>query len=467
MFVSKAQRIERSAAELQRLQAECREWVELRHKKDTQKQYQTQLNALAELVERACAAIRSALPQPDDDRSLDETFEHCRFLDQRAAWTRRLWEYFQEKFDQRDGPYAEVLKAADEVIWSCYRTPFDVLGSESGLKPGASPLPYIEPYLSPAAYPREIFPPGLTAEDRDFRRRFNQLPIPLVRLSPLCIREPWWLIFSAHESGHQVQYDLSLVDEFRTLLEETVEGSPDGSPEVAALWGEWSREIFADIYSVGASGPYAALAMADAEFGTPTHLLDRQLDGYPAPLVRLHLLDEAAKQFGFERPLTSTLQELKTRITKLPPEIEADLRLAPQVINAVFAKLQPNGLLLPDLIPPNSEFYISNGGNNIKTWAEQLHSQTSIMEKTLEAPRQLSAAAYKAWNDTLAEANGNLPSEETRSAIAQRVLESMQKSRVDGMRSAKDIDNKSDILSDISALLVSSNTQLPPALKFQ
>src|SRR5690349_20585799 len=132
MFVSKKQRIERSASEIERLRSECHAWADLRHKKDEKNQFKTQLNALSELVDRASTAIKSALPQPDDNLSLDDTYEQCRFLDSRIAWTRRLWEFFQEKFDQRDGPHGPMLYAADEVIWSCYREPFEWMAASGG-----------------------------------------------------------------------------------------------------------------------------------------------------------------------------------------------------------------------------------------------------------------------------------------------------------------------------------------------
>ncbi len=462
MFASKAQRIERSASETERLKRECLDWAKMRHDKDVNKQYQTQLNSLADLVERVCAAISRALPTPEDERNLAETFEHCRFLDQRTAWMRRLWEFFKEKFDQRDGPLGEVLRAADEVIWSCYRTPFKTLEGLGGPKPGASPLPYIESYLSPAAYPREIFPPGLTAEDKDFRRRFNQLPIPLVRISPLCLNEPWWLIYSAHESGHQVQYDLDLVEGFQLALEETAEAVADA--DTAALWGKWSREIFADIFSVGASGPPAALAMSDAEFGTSTHLLDRQLEGYPAPLVRLHLLDEAAQKFGFAPPLAQTLEQLKTGLGPLPPEIELDLKLVPLIVQAAFDKVQPFGLTLLELIPPYASYY-QNGGK-LGYWTPQLrYGPDPVVERNLESARLLSAAAYLAWNEELEEAQIISPAAEVRQTLAGRILQSLQQSREAGTRAASIPAEKTEVLDDLAQLLISPNTQLPPPLQ--
>lgn len=461
MFVSKGQRIERSANELERLRLECRKWVTERHAKDLKQQYKSQLDALGEIVERACTLISGALPQLNDPRTLAETFEHCRFLDQRVAWTRRLWEFFKEKFDQRDGPLSNVLQAADEVIWSCYHTPFRLLGG-AWPQHGASPLPYIEPYLSPAAYPREIFPPGLTAEDRDFRRRFNELPIPLVRLSPLCIEEPWWLIYSAHEAGHQVQYDLKLVDEFQLLVEETIDASPDGTPETASLWGSWSREIFADLYSVGASGPQAALAMADAEFGTAAHLLDRQLEGYPAPLVRLTLLDEAATRYGFDHPLKDVLPDLKAKAGAIPPEIAADLKLLPLILETAFSKLQVEGAGLPDLIPPLLDYY--GAGGKLEYWREQLQvGPQPIAENSLEAARLISAAAYQVWNEILAANNTRPTPPQVRESLAKRTLESLKLSRDESARPIKPAVDTS-MLDDIAQLLLSPNTQLPPSL---
>ncbi len=462
MFVSKVQRVERSLNEVERLRTECLAWTDMRHVKDVNKQYQTQLNALSELVERACSVIKSSLSALDDSYTLDQTFDQCRFLDQRTAWTRRLWEYFQEKFDQRDGPHGAILLAADEVIWSSYRQPFELLAGK--LAPGASPLPYIEPYLSPAAYPRDIFPPGLTAEDKDFRRRFNKLPIPLVRLSPLSVNEPWWLIYSAHEAGHQVEYDLELVDEFKMAVEEAVSDSRGGSPELAALWSSWSREIFADIYSIGAVGPQAALAMADAEYGIRDHMLDRTLDGYPAPLVRLTLLDSVAERFGFERQMEDILQELKTNLAPISPEIENDLALVPLILDTAFDKLQSQNLKLTELLAPAPNFYARGG--ELENWAYQLRGSSPLNVGELQAARNLTAAAYKAWTDILTDANGAVPDEALRKNLAETTMASMQQSRQSGTRASLDeraLDE--DVLGDLADLLVSPNTQLPTSLK--
>jgi hypothetical protein len=238
------------------------------------------------------------------------------------------------------------------------------------------------------------------------------------------------------------------------------------SAETVTLWGEWSREIFADIYSVGAAGVQAALAMADAEFGTPAHLLDRQLNGYPAPLVRLSLLDEATYHFGFARPLQQALQELKTKLGKLPPELEKDLELVPLVIETAFQKLQPGGLTLLELIPPYPDIY--ELGGLLEAWAGQLRFGSPIVNKSLEAARHLTAAAFKAWNDTLLEANGVAPVTEVRQNLAELTLESIQQSRQEGTRaSLAERKFDLDVLDDLASLLVSPNTQLPPALNIQ
>ncbi|MEI6046966.1 MAG: hypothetical protein WCS37_21675, partial [Chloroflexota bacterium] len=257
----------------------------------------------------------------------------------------------------------------------------------------------------------------------------------------------------------------ALVDEFRMALQEAVAASPLGvAAETASLWGEWSREIFADIYSIGAVGGQAALAMADAEFGTPSHLLDRLLDGYPAPLVRLSLLNEAAYRFGLARPLEQALLELKTRVGQLPPELETDLKLVPLVIKTAFTKLQPGGLTLSELIPPYPNFY--QPGGLLEAWATQLRfGPRPIIQGNLEAARQLTAAAYKAWNDTLLEANGTLPPTEIRQELAERTLESIRQSRQEGTRaSLKEREFDLNFLDDLTALLISPNIQLPPSL---
>src|SRR5262249_40857207 len=147
----------------------------------------------------------------------------------------------RRRFDQRDGdtPLASMLKAADEVVWSCYADPFRVIGR----KDIVSPLPYVEDRLAAHAIPREELPADLASEvDTKFLRTYlSALPIAVIALPPSCIEHPWSLIHCAHEAGHHVQYDLvsepqwALVGEFGDVLADAAgTGSPQRTSDSAA-----------------------------------------------------------------------------------------------------------------------------------------------------------------------------------------------------------------------------------------
>lgn len=87
-------------------------------------------------------------------------------------------------FDQRDGDLADTLRAADEIVWSCYRQVFDRAKQIAPqLTAGLAPLPFIEPRYSPSTFPADLVPAGLQSEiDKPFlREHLNRLPVPVVR----------------------------------------------------------------------------------------------------------------------------------------------------------------------------------------------------------------------------------------------------------------------------------------------
>jgi len=114
--------------ELQRLRCEIAAWHTHRIAKDTQQQYATPLKVLNELFTKALADIESAAGGDTADAAA--SWADSRRLDRALVWVRRLWNFFGSRFDQRDGdtPAAALLKAADEMVWSCYIEPFRLTG---------------------------------------------------------------------------------------------------------------------------------------------------------------------------------------------------------------------------------------------------------------------------------------------------------------------------------------------------
>src|SRR5208283_1301941 len=69
----------------------------------------------------------------------------------------------------------------DEVVWSCWATPFAVAGDAVA----AAPLPYLEPFYTPRAIPRTRPPQDFKRADELLRSALATLPVPLVGLPPV------------------------------------------------------------------------------------------------------------------------------------------------------------------------------------------------------------------------------------------------------------------------------------------
>lgn len=206
---------------------------------------------------------------------------------------RRLWTYFQSKFDQRyDEKLKGLLKAADDVVWSCYAQPFRVA---SGEERPPHPLPFIAPVYSPYAIPRDEPPQDLRSDvDADFlAKMLRAMPIPVVGIPSQAIEEPWRLAFLAHEVGHHVQFDFrkgALIDSF-------------GKPLLDAggqRWLGWNKELFADVFSLMMIGQWALWALAELVWTDTTGMLDDTNPRYPCPLVRLMFMATVADKINLK-----------------------------------------------------------------------------------------------------------------------------------------------------------------------
>jgi hypothetical protein len=402
-------RKERTQIELGRLQAELRAWLTHRRNKDIRGQYKTQLNAIESLLDGAVEGLRMALDEMDLDQSPGEVYEACRLFDLRIIWLRRVWQFFKEKFDQRDdsrmGP---SLQAADEVVWSCYRQVFAQAELWApGLQQGPAPLPFIESRYSPEAFPLELVPHDLKSDvDVGFLRdHLNQLPIPVVRLPPSCVSGPWWLVYVGHEVGHHIQYDIldnmELVQRFREMVEAIVDRQGYSSQD-AERWGRWSREIFADVFSVLMMGPWAVLAMVEFELTEPEAMLRRR-PLYPAPVTRLMLLAHTANQLGLNG--TAALRGLEpTTLAAGNVEATRDLELVPHVVAAALGALPGLQASLQELCAFRpAEF---QPGGTIEEWSRALRGlENRPVEQTLRAARLVTSATLAAWSEIAALTN--------------------------------------------------------------
>lgn len=390
--------------ELGSLRTEFAAWLKGRRDGDLRKQYMTQLNALEELIGGALCALQLDLDACESSFEMGEFYEKCRLLDQRVVWLRRIWQFFKDKFDQRDDErLSPVLQAADEVVWSCYRPLFEsskLLGR--ALKSGPAPLPFIEPLYSPEAFPIELVPGDLkdSLVGKDFLRTYlNNLPLPVVRLPPTCVLAPWMLVLIGHETGHHMQHDPDLVSWFREQVERVVRGH-GGTADEAARWKSWSQEIFADIFSVLVMGPWAVLAMAELELSTAVVMLTPR-PRYPAPAVRLQLLAETATRLGTNgsAQLQSYGLDLSTLLAS-NSDASRDAAFLPHIISLALGPLPlPDlHLNLAKLLAFRKEEFAEHGA--VQQWSAALLAQNeSRSEQTLRVPRLLASATLQAWSE--------------------------------------------------------------------
>jgi hypothetical protein len=429
---SKARR-DQSTLELARLEADVRAWLEHRRARDSRNQYSTQLGAIETFVGGAVSGLRRGLDEGDAGRGADEIYRDCRALDVRVAWLRRVWGFFREKFDQRDDPQLEpVLAAADEVVWSCHRTVLARAELAGIVRRHPAPLPYIEPYYSPEAFPAELVPAGLRSEvDVDFaREHLNRLPIPVVRLTPACVSAPWWLVYLGHEVGHHVQYglldDMELVGRFRQGVEQTVIEA-GGSAADGERWGRWSREVFADVCSVLFMGPWALWAMVELEF-QPLVTMSQRRSSYPAPAIRLLLLRETVTALGLDPTSAARGLDLDDLAVQ-DPATSTDAGFVPSI---VAYSLGP-AIGLPQTLRELSGFMAEfRAGGPVSRWSERLcgHDEP-IVEKKLRTPRLLVSGAVEAWAGILDGAGAA-----EREALAQRSITAIGDSGEEGTRAA-------------------------------
>lgn len=283
----------RSRTELARFTDSVRDWYELRVASDHAHQYASQLEAVRSELLTAAQRIEAQLGnQPG---SVLDTYANCARCDLAVGWLHRVFTFFREKFDQRDDPrFSSALRAADEVVWSCFRA---FTRHDHPKEP--APLPYIEAQYSPASVRRDRSLAGVVTRGGGFdflAEYLRTLPIPVLRLPMTAVHTPWVHVVIGHEVGHFVQPLVTngYVDQFAGLVH-GVAAQTGATPMEAGAWRECAVEIFADWYSVAAMGPWALWAIAQFELASEKTMRERRAEfGYPSALVRLRFLQHLA-----------------------------------------------------------------------------------------------------------------------------------------------------------------------------
>lgn len=402
VFANQARRDQTEYA-VNRLAAEVSDWLCHRRKKDTAARHRTQLDAVGKLMAGSMAGLRHAVQEMDVGQPTGDLFDECRLYDLRILWLRRVWQYFRDKFDQRDDEgLRPVLEAADDVVWSCYQQVYrqlEVMAPE--FASGPAPLPFIDAWYAPEAFPAELVPPGLKAEvDVGFLREYlNTLPIPIVRLPPACVGAPWWLIYLGHEVGHHIQFrvlpNMGLTSKFREKVGDAALACA-AAEEEATQWQRWSTEIFADIFSLLVLGPWFLWAMVELELQAGGTMLASR-SAYPSPVIRLRLLAIAAGRLGLNSD---------EALRGLVPEVPGDqgglrsLAVARRVVDTALGSLDGLPAALPELCAFRPEDHWPGG--TVDTWRELLSSGGALpAERKLRSSRLTVSAAVAAWADVI------------------------------------------------------------------
>jgi hypothetical protein len=403
--------------------------------------HKTQLARLDQVVKRAIKDIATALGNVVLDRPADEVYDTLQLYDFRVVWLRRVWHFYREKFDQRADPaLKDHLAAADEVVWSCHAP---IFRNRPKLPQRPAPLSYFDSYYSPMALPVDRVPESLrdrNVGDDFFKKMLRCLPIPVVRLPPVCARAPWWLVYLGHEIGHQVQFNLVADEGMVKAIEERLEdvAKKHGHAADADKWKQWSVEIFADAFSVLVMGPWAIWALLEFEFNRADEMAKRKCF-YPSPAVRLRLMEHVArsKMVG----LDPTLALRGIRLDELAEKnelVRSDFELVPYVVDAVLGKLPGLSLTLPQLCGFRRLDFEDEPGKKaiVPAWAKALLGSGPLLpESDVNAARLVTAGAVSAWSTVMCIQNGK-EREKRRQALAARALDLIKRSQEPGTRAA-------------------------------
>ena len=398
-------RIEEVHRGLVNLSGSITEWLHHHHESDRDAQgnymgrHKSQLEAIESVLAGAIEKIHDLLLGLDPTAEVGEVYEQSREYEEAVIWVERLWGFFREKIDQRDDKrLKDLLRAADEVVWSCYRQVF-IAASKQGIKQGPTPLTYIEAQYSPAAVQSDKgLPSSLELQvEIDVLDQYHEvLPIPILRLPPWCIEAPWWLVFIGHEVGHHIQHELDLVAYFAQGVKAaaaTVDGA-DG-----ASWGRWGEEIFADIFSIMMMGPWAVWAIAEVEWSTHSQMVEPKTT-YPPPLVRLAIMAQVADQLMSTPAIPGTDGTAALRGISLDAgaeSLEKEMKVVPAVVAFALSALPHDLGTLQKLCGFDAEIFRQPNGK-VARWGRFLRGVGNMpVEGRVETARQVTSGALSAW----------------------------------------------------------------------
>lgn len=373
-------RLDRALGELDALDAEFAQWIKRRRDGDPDGFHRSQLAAIEGVVLAASGRLRRVFGDVSVELPPDEVHRQAVLLEQRVAWVYRVWQHFRARFDQRDRDDSlPVLRAADEVVWSCFAPALRFLQIES-----PPPVPFIGYDYTPLAFLVSQIPAELQRDAGKLRDLISRMPCPEVSLPVACVRSPWWLVLVGHEVGHHVYVLLGLQEPFRQWLRALGDGGE--------AWSQVAEEVFADVYSVLAMGPAALRAIREFDVAGPADMaLPRER--YPSLAARLALLAETARALGCDAAaVADALGDVDlAALGASGARAKQDLSIARQVAGAVDATWTYGGraFTLRDLV----------GGFDAGLFKAEPPVDPTRVHNQLSTARAVAAISLARWID--------------------------------------------------------------------
>jgi hypothetical protein len=434
-LLSKESRRVQSVAEIDALLRELDEWYGAWTDRDVHEdgslrgQYRTQLQAVNSEVKGAAIGLRESIATTSIEGDAGTVYGEFARADREILWLWRVFYFFRDKFQQRqDVRFCNVLRAADEVVWSCHRPFFPAQAREIIIP---APLPYIKAAFSPSAL-RQDQRQALDRKDSDFvivKEAFRNLPVPILAIPITAVNNPWSLVLVGHEAGHILE---PLVEAgFNVTFQNVLRGAIDklhGTEEDQDTWSGWGDEIFADLYSVLTMGPWAVWAMAQFEAADDEASARRDIV-YPAPCVRLQLMAALARQYGL-------VAEIPAAPAVLPEETARDAVFVDKVAEAIVSAPQIQGVAASLAFSkwryePRDE---EGRFGEVEQWSRHFGKAQAGLPASgqVRSARMAAAGAAKAWSEGIFEDD----SEAARIALRDLSIQRIAAAGPRGVRSA-------------------------------
>ena len=351
-----------------------------------------------------------------------EVYGEFRSLEASLLRAERMFDWYADKYDQRErADVAEFLRAADELVLSCWSQAF----SAAPVKRPTGPLVFVEAAPGPCSLVRRVVPAALDAPgDRLLKGMIEAVPIPTIMVPPRVVDESWWLVLAAHETGHHVYYDLFYDRERKrdVVTERIAEALPDRD-EDEAVWGLWALEVFADTFAALMVGQASSWAVAELIHGPAAAVAAPARDpAYPRPLVRVALIAEVLRLVGTQ-DIAFGAAEAQTLLESLSDSVPETHRLAtarhlnvaPRVAEALATLPLGNTTMIEACAPPPGAFAPRG---RVDVWTEKL-AQADPVYRGVDlhqraAARLAIAAGVRAYLGLAVEAEGVIPSESQR-----------------------------------------------------